>query len=211
VGYAVSMELSVSPDLRAEGVAALRGYLSAPAQERTPHLRAYARVLFRARGEFQREDGSPDWRGQTGAYRAWVRDLYDAAGVPREQRNALRSAAGWHLSEMLREELDAETLAEYGLQPRPLSEVGKEDRKRDRAALRALTARDMHGGSLMAITAAYTVLSKVDGRDLVDLDDRAAEVARATLEDLEATARRLHKRVTTRAEGGGPLFRAPEV
>jgi hypothetical protein len=212
VGYAGAMELSPAPDLHAEGVAALLRYLRAPAEERTRHLRDYASVLVRARGDmFQRPDGTPDWRGQTGAYRQWVSDLYDAAGIPRDQRNSLRAAAGWHVSEILRDELDAETLREYGLQPRPLSEAGKEARKKDRAALRALTARDLHGGSLMAITAAYTVLSKVDGRDLTNLDERAAEVARATLEDLEATARRLHKRVTTRAEGAGPVFRAPEV
>ncbi|WP_169736289.1 hypothetical protein [Promicromonospora kroppenstedtii] len=206
------MEPSLAP-LQRQAVEHMRRYLAAPVEERTPHVRAFAEVLFEARQHFLRGDGEPDYAGRTHPYRRWVGEVYAEAGVPAERRNSIRSSVSWHLSEIMRESVDKETLADHGLKPQTQSEANQEHRKQDRAVVRALTSRDVAGGSLMAITAAATVLAKVDGAELTRLDPHAAEVAKATLEDLESTARRLSKRVAVRPvaeEGGAPLFSATD-
>jgi hypothetical protein len=199
--------------LQRQAIEHMRRYLAAPAEERTPIVREFARTLFEARQHFLRGDGEPDYAGRTHPYRRWVGEIYSEAGVPAENRNSIRSSVSWHLSDIMRESVDKDTLADHGLQPQTQSEAHQEHRKQDRAVVRALTSRDVAGGSLMAITAAATVLAKVDGAELANLDERAAEVAKATLEDLEATARRLGKRVAVRpvAEvGEAPLFSAQD-
>ncbi|WP_036959245.1 hypothetical protein [Promicromonospora kroppenstedtii] len=125
-------------------------------------MRAFAEVLFEAR-QHSCAGRRARLRRTHAPYRRWVGEVYAEAGVPAERRNSIRSSVSWHLSEIMRESVDKETLADHGLKPQTQSEANQEHRKQDRAVVRALTSRDVAGGSLMAITAAATVLAKVDG------------------------------------------------
>ncbi|WP_169736295.1 hypothetical protein [Promicromonospora kroppenstedtii] len=206
------MEPSLAP-LQRQAVEHMRRYLAAPVEERTPHVRAFAEVLFEARQHFLRGDGEPDYAGRTHPYRRWVGEVYAEAGVPAERRNSIRSSVSWHLSEIMRESVDKETLADHGAEASDAvrGEPGAPQARPRRRARphvprrRRRLADGDHRGSDRA--------SEGHGAELTRLDPHAAEVAKATLEDLESTARRLSKRVAVRPvaeEGGAPLFSATD-
>lgn len=182
---------------RREAVRLLKRYGRASEEERTPLLRSIAETLVEARSHFSRADGSPDWKGRTYPYRVWVRDVFTDAGIPREQQPTIQSAVRYHVGAVLRDRLDDETLADYGLIPRSPRERSADRRAGRSALLKALTSRDLAGGSLVALTAASTVLSKIDPADLDDLDGDALAVVEATLADLERLVKRLRRRVAT--------------
>lgn len=165
-------------------ISLLKKYARISEEQRTPLLRDLAEALVDARAHFERPDGSPDWKGRTYAYRVFVRDLYADAGVVRDEQASLQAAVRYHVGAVLRERLDDETLAEYDLIPRSPKERSADRRESKAALLSALTSRDLHGGALLAITTAYTLLSKIGAEAMDDLDQRSADVAHATLEDL---------------------------
>lgn len=185
--------------LRRDVTRLLKKYLRTSDEERTPILRALAEDLVSAREHFTRDDGSPDWKGRSYPYRVWVRDVFADAGVPKDDLPTIQAAIRYHVGAVLRARLDEDTLAEYGLIPRSPKERSRDRRQGRTALLSALTSKDLAGGALMALTAASTVLSKVEPRDLDDLDGHAFEVAEATLGDLERRVKSLRRRLASRA------------
>lgn len=172
----------------------LRRYLAAPEKERTPVVRAIAEVLVEVRGSFRRPDNSPDWRGRTNAYQAWIAEAYGEAGIPADKRASLQSLVGYHLGSALRKQLDAETLEEYGLAPETPKDRSNNRRRRHEEVVKALTSGELTGGAVMAITAALTVLKKATPRALDELDAPTRRVAIETLADIEQLAAVMHRR-----------------
>lgn len=169
--------------LRDSAVALLKNYLAASGEQRTPILRQLAEILVESRQHFARADGSPDWTGRSWPYRQFVRELYEDAGVAKTDLNTIQSKARYHISAVLRDFLDEETLLEYGL-----AFESQRDRSRDRrmartATLNAFTARDVGGGALMSMTTAFTMLSRVNAEELANLDP----TSRAMVEDAAAS------------------------
>lgn len=187
------------PELRRATLLLLRRYNAAPDEEATALFRSIAECLVEVRGKFSRPDGSPDWKGHTWAYRSFVRDLYDDAGIQRAEQPRIQAAVRYHIGSVLRERLDDATLAEYELIPKSPRERSQDRRGNRTALLNALTAREVSGGSLLALSAAYTLLSKLSLDDLETLDGREREVAAATLADLERRVRQLRKRIAALA------------
>lgn len=191
-----SEDVPTLPALRDEAATLLRKYRRASDGDRTRILRELADVLVSIRGLFTRPDGTPDWKGRSYAYRVFIRDLYGDAGYQKDEMHTVQAAVRYHLGTSLRERLDADTLTEYGLVPLTPRERSRDHRVNRTATLSALTARDLHGGALLAISAAYTVLSRLEPRALDDLDDRERAVAADTLRDLERRVTALRDRLT---------------
>jgi hypothetical protein len=93
---------------------ALRRYLSRPTGN-TDDLRTAALNLVQGRQHFFNREGEPDWRGVSHAYRQWSRETYDLAGVPKDRLSSLQASVRYHVGHVLREVVDAETLADLGL------------------------------------------------------------------------------------------------
>lgn len=184
-------------EIRRDAVRLLRQHSRAPESERTPLIRQLADTLVEGRGLFTREDGAPDWAGRTYTYRQWVGDIYAEADIRGEERRTVQSKTRYHLGAALRDALDEKTIRDYGLSPETPKMRGMARRKKDVRILRAIQARDVAGGSLMAITAAHTMLTKVDPTELSTLDERSAETAREILTDIEHAVRRLTKAAAT--------------
>lgn len=180
---------------RSEVVALLKRYERAADEDRTPLLRTLAERLVDAREHFSRADGSPDWKGRSYPYRVWVRDVFSDAGTAKNMQATVQSAIRYHVGAVLRDRLDEATLADYDLIPKSPKERSADRRQGRTALLQALTSKDLAGGSLMALTAASTVLAKIEPGDLDDLDGHAAEVAEATLADLERRVKALRRRM----------------
>lgn len=186
---------------RAKILKDLRRYLDAPEEERTPILRSVAETFIGARETFLRPDGTPDWNGRTHAYRAWVREIYGDLNVSKEDRATIQAAIRYHVGAALRKRLDDETLADYGLIQESPRERSKDRRDNRSALLSALTAREVAGGALIALSTAFTVLSKVDPAEIVALPERERAVAEDTLSDLEKRVRSIRRRVANGAGG----------
>lgn len=191
----VNTETRSLTDLRDDAVALLKKYRRAGDGEGTRLLRDLAGVIVSIRGEFQMPDGRPDWRGRSYAYRVYIRDIYTDAGCSKSEMNTIQAAVRYHLGGVLRERLDETTRTEYGFvqeSPKERSRSGQASRA---ATLNALMHRDMHGGALLGLTAAYAVLNRIEPESLDDMSDREREVAEATLADLERRVEALRKRV----------------
>lgn len=113
-------------DTRTAAVAALRTYLNTEegSEERTEALRETAAALVDARALILTRDGIPDWRGRTHAYRQHVREAMEEAGVPLDIRPTAQAAIRYHISALLRERVDAETLEDLGLRRETAKERG---------------------------------------------------------------------------------------
>src|SRR5690606_21767333 len=136
------------------------------------------------REQFTRPDGSPDWNGRSHAYRLRIRDLYSRAGITGEEMTSLQAAVRYHVSAVLRDRLDEDTLKEYGLISKTARERSR-DRHHERSAiLRALQSGGIAGGALLAISAARTSLDRLHIEQLDDLAPSELEVADEWLGDV---------------------------
>lgn len=183
------------PELRARAVSLLKEYLRAPVESRTRIIRELGETLIETRAQFERPDGSPDWTGRTHAYRRAIREMYDDAGIGERDRAQIQGAVRFHIANILRERLTEEQLAEYSLLPRGPHDRDRDNRSTKSAIVAAVSAREVHGGALLALSAAYSLLSKLDLDDLDALSQREAGVADSTIADIERRARQLRRRL----------------
>lgn len=181
--------------LRADLVSTLRRYRNAEGEARTPLLRQTAGLLVSAREHFLMEDGTPDINGRTYAYRKWAGSVYSDAGISGESLTSTKAAVRYHVSNVLRDRLTPEELKERGLLPQGGREQAADRRAARTAVLNALSSRDLQGGAMLAVSAAWTVLSKVDGADLDELPPEARRTADAALADAERIIKQLRKRI----------------
>lgn len=128
--------------LTREATLALRRATTAEGQERTRLLRRVADLLVDLRALHTDQDGLPDWRGKTYAYRDLVNDIYSGAGLPKDSGDTTKTALRYHVGNALRDRLSAEELAEVGL-----SALDPRDRQQHRRA--ALDAAEMQDAPLL--------------------------------------------------------------
>lgn len=96
-------------------ISKLRRVRTGPRDERTDTLREVAEAFVDARTFFYTKDAEVDWKGSTHAYRRWVREAFEKAGIPRDEASSLQAAIRYHAGNILRDRLDPQTLAELGL------------------------------------------------------------------------------------------------
>jgi hypothetical protein len=116
-------------DLQRAATRELRKAVAAEGADRTHHLRATADLLVDLRGLHVDQEGAPDWRGKTFAYRDLVRGIYAAAGLPPESGDTVKTALRYHVGNALRDRLTPEQLDEVGL-----SALDPRDRQASRRA-----------------------------------------------------------------------------
>lgn len=182
-------------ELHAEAVALLKRCRLVSDEERTPLIRAFAALLVEARQHFHRRDGSPDLLGKSYAYRQYVGSIYDESGLPKDLMTKIKGSVRYHVSSAIRERYDQETLEQYGFGESSARERSAEQRANKSALISALSAKDLHGGSMLALTGVQTLLRGINVEDLANLDPEAEAVARVVLQDVEDTARRLRGRL----------------
>lgn len=173
----------------------LLDYSKAEAEARTPVARALAEVLVEARGHFETAEGETDWRGKTYPYRQWVREVFDEANLRGEDSKRVQSAIRYHVGAALRARLSPEDLEDAGLMPQSPRERSFDRRQQRTAVLNALNAKDVAGGSLLALTALNTIAQRIDADEVAALDENARAVALATVQDLERRLRALRRRL----------------
>jgi hypothetical protein len=93
----------------------LRKAVDSEGTDRTHHLRATADLLVDLRGLHLDQEGAPDWRGKTFAYRDLVRAIYAGAGLPPDSGDTTKTALRYHVGIALRERLSPAELDEMGL------------------------------------------------------------------------------------------------
>lgn len=96
-------------------IQALRNYKSGPEDARTQHLRAVANAFIEAREHFYTPSGEPDWQGRTHAYRVWVRETMGLANIQKDELTTVQAAIRYHVGNIMRDRMDADTLASIGL------------------------------------------------------------------------------------------------
>lgn len=171
----------------------LSDYEVAKDEARTPITRALAETFVEARSHFQNAEGEVDWRGKTYPYRQWVREIFDDANLRGEDSKRVQAAIRYHVGTALRARLSDEDLESLGLISQSPRERSHDRRASRSAVLNALTAKDVAGGSLMALTAINAIVKRVDVEEVRTLDDNARAVALATLVDLERRVRALKR------------------
>lgn len=178
---------------RREILSLLKKYRRAPQEQKTVLLRSLAECLVSVRENFLRPDGSPDWKGRSHPYRAFVGDIYSDAGLTGEEAATVQAAVRYHVGIVLRERLDDETLAEYGLISRNPRERSSDRRAEKSALVSALKHREVAGGALLAVSTAFTLLTGLDAKELSRLAPREAAVADETLADVERRVKALRR------------------
>jgi hypothetical protein len=183
------------PTLKRRARRQLRDYTKAEAEARTPITRGLAATLVDAREHFLDSEGHQDWNGKTYPYRRWVRDVFDESDVDREESKRIQAAIRYHVGSVLRERLSPEQLEDAGLIPQTPRERSTERRQTRTAVLNALNARDVAGGSLMALTALNAIVQRIDAEEVSNLDESTRAVAVATLADLDRRIKVLRRRL----------------
>jgi hypothetical protein len=188
-------ETRTTEEARKEAVSLIKRYRRAAPEQKTTLLRQIAEVLVDVRQHFGRADGSPDWKGRTHAYRQYVAGIYGDAGLVGDEAATTQAAVRYHVGIVLRDRLDDDTLAAYGLIPRSPRERSQDRRAERTAIVHAVTHREVHGGALLAISTAFALLSRLDTAQLDELAERERGVAEETLADVERRVKALRRRL----------------
>lgn len=106
----------------------------------TEHLRATASAFVDAREHFFTKDGDPDWRGQTFAYRRWVRETLFLAGVQAADMTRVQGSIRWHTGALLRAKLSPEQIEDLGLREVTPAQRSVEKRSRQSEVLGVFSA-----------------------------------------------------------------------
>ena len=185
-------------ECRDKALRLLLDYKSADQDTRTPIVRQLAEVIVDARSRFLNDESEPDWKGLTHAYRTWLHDVYTAANFSKDDTVNVQAAVRYHVGAVLRQRLDKRTLRRLGLLKQTPKERSKERRLGRTAVINALTGRHMTHGGLLALSAAYTMLSNVTDEDFADLPRRDREAVAVALDDIARRVEVLRRAVSAR-------------
>lgn len=137
-------------------------------------------------------NGQPDYAGRTHAYRVTMRDLWSKAGfVDAEERDAAQARVRYHVGNIVRERIPAETLEAAGLQgPSPREQTT--ERKRAVAALAQAASSgplgDTDADLVRAVGAALAILLRIDVDRVAAIAGREAQLVKATLNRIAGRA-----------------------
>ncbi len=180
-------------DAQIVAINSLRAYRSGPEGERTSNLRAVATAFVDAREHFFTPQGEPDWLGRTHAYRTWVRETMRLASVQAEELPTVQAAIRYHVGNIVRERMDADTIEGLGLRSSSPKQRSVEKRGRHSEVLNFFgnggaeitDANDMQVAvGMMEAAVARIPLEAVAGQD--------AATRKKIRESLESLQDRLH-------------------
>lgn len=169
-------------DIRQAAVEGYRAALVSDEDERTVHLRDVAEAYIDAREHFYTKDGDPDWAGRSYAYRQWIRETVTLARLPQDGKQSIQAAVRYHLGNILRDRLDADTLESIGLRKESPRERSVEKRAGVSALLRLVSGGDPIenlADVLEATKAIHSALTRITPSDLPGSDAAAAKAALA--------------------------------
>lgn len=144
-------------------------------RNRTGCLVDAAEIIVSLRQSHTLTDGRTDLGGRSGAYRAAMRAMYDAAGITDEDEDRVQTALRYHISTRLHRLYPADVLKAAGL-----GEISQRERlAQDRQAAAHLLSALKDPGLLAESIAAQTAL--LDGSALSALPAKQARDARQSL------------------------------
>jgi hypothetical protein len=112
---ATDLELLGEDDLRKAATKYLRAAIRLEPRYRSPEFRRVADILVELRSRYTTGDGTPDWAGNSFAYRQIVADIYSHAGLPADGQSSIKASIRYHVGNALRERVNAEELEDAGL------------------------------------------------------------------------------------------------
>lgn len=156
-------------------------------------MRQLAETVVDLREGFTTQSGDPDWRGATYAYRSAMGEVLAEGGVRREEMSTFQNALRYHVSNVLHERLDEETLEAIGLSSTSARERGKASRAQRSAVYRAARGDEAPIAALRGLQGALSLLQRVDEGTLQSVTPEEAEHALALLSKIERRAKALSK------------------
>lgn len=188
-------------ELQASIAKALRRYV-ADGFRGTEQLRIAAEGSVAAREHFFTAEGEPDWLGRTHAYRMWIREVYERAGVQAADLTKTQAAVRYHASAALRDRISAEAREDLGLRAETARERSAEKHGRNVEVLSIFGG----GGTIQdrqviakALTLMGATLQRIDAGGLrTSPADRQEAVA--GLDSIAAAVRRLQRELKAPSE-----------
>jgi len=153
----------------------------------TAAMRDAAGYTIDLRELFLNKDGLPDYGGRSWPYREAMNEALDYARMGSDERPRVMSTLRYHISNLLRERLTAEQLADYGMQPVTAIERQREDRK-IRARMARIASRGDRISSVseaeIALRGVVNLLRNIERATAEDtaLDDLYSSIAAAATE-----------------------------
>ena len=179
----------------------LRAYERAPEADKTEILRDAAVAVVKLREQFLTPEGTPDWRGRSHAYRMAMAEVFSLAALaPGDGRRRLQAALAYHVSIVLHETLDEDTLEDLGLRDKSTRERSVEKRERQAAIIAAYRGPGVLP-AVRSMEAAHKLLSAADDAALKELPATDRAVARRLAEGIIAEAERLSRAAGARRKG----------
>jgi hypothetical protein len=181
-------------DIQIAAINSLRNYMKGAEGEKTAHLRAVAAAFVDSREHFFTPQGEPDWLGRTHAYRTWVRETMRLADVQQADLTTVQAAIRYHIGNIVRERMDADTIEGLGLRSSSPKQRSVEKRGRNSEVLsifgnggQELVAADE---ILVAVGMMEAALARVSAEAVAAMDAKTRKTIRASLEGVES---RLHE------------------
>ncbi|BDZ52852.1 hypothetical protein GCM10025867_50930 (plasmid) [Frondihabitans sucicola] len=131
--------------LQVATINAIRSLQVVSENQRTATYREIAGLLIDARATFPRADGSPDWLGRTYAYKQFVGSIYRASIEGMAAMVTIPANIRYHVGNVIRERLDAETIEQYGLDENNPRQRALEGRRQHRTEFDRLLAMAQRG------------------------------------------------------------------
>ena len=174
---ATDLELLGEDDLRNAAAKYLRAALRLEPRFRSPEFRRVADILVELRSRYTTPDGTPDWAGNSFAYRQIVADIYSRAGLPADGQSSIKASIRYHVGNALRERISSNELEDAGL-------IAETPRQRHFVRQNPKTKREAERLASDTVASVYTLaqrLASLDKRAIATLTsaDRA-RVAAAT-------------------------------
>ncbi|WP_144722253.1 hypothetical protein [Cellulosimicrobium sp. TH-20] len=181
--------------VRADIVKALRA-LAHPEEgvDVTSLRRAAARALIEARAHFIKSDGNVDWSGRTFAYREFSREVFQEAGISRDEAPTIQAAIRYHSGNLIREVVPEDELVSAGFalqeSPRERSAHRRAERTDDIRLLES--GAPLEGEELVrALLLASSVTARASSEALRRLPAKTRREATDVLARIASDLRRL--------------------
>lgn len=165
-------------------------------ERRTVLYRDVAEASVELREHFLTGEGEPDWGGRTWAYRDFVRTLYRDAGMDSKETATTQAGVRYHVGNVLRDRLPAETIEDLGLQPATPIQRARKNRAERSTVLRALKEGGDVTDTVRAVSAALALLERITDEQVAELQADGLDVVRRTLAGVRREADRLDDAAT---------------
>lgn len=167
-------------------------YHRQPGRQNPEMLRAIASGVVDLRREHTLKTGAPDWGGRSAAYRQAIAEVYRMSGIPEDVRETFRVAVGYHVSNVLREVVPADQLADAGITAPPKRDRVNRTRDAVTALVEALSDPDVAASeALRMLVTAQALLERVTADAVAALAPAEAHAAGLALSAVSERADKL--------------------